>query len=195
MPLQLGIIVTLTHTIGVFILGAAVLLASKYVVAESIYPWLGFISGMLILAIGGWQLVRRLSGPAAQLDPHDPAVVASGRGHSHALPERITVASLMALGVSGGMVPCPSALVLLLASVALHRTAFGLALVGIFSLGLATVLILIGLLMLSARRFGERWMPTGGLTWFRYLPVASSIAVSVLGLLIALQSLRAGGQI
>ena len=57
----LGIIVTLTHTAAVFALGVAVLFASRYVLPERLYPWLGFVSGMMILSIGAWQLVRRWS--------------------------------------------------------------------------------------------------------------------------------------
>ena len=109
----LGAIVTLTHTIGVFALGLVVLFLSEYVLPERLYPWLGFASGMIIVAIGLWSLTRRLAraytpGQSATLaDPHGPG------GHTHAIPDKITLTSLVALGVSGGMVPCPSALVVL----------------------------------------------------------------------------------
>ncbi len=182
----LGMVVTVTHTIGVFLLGLVVLFFSRHIVAEAVYPWLGFVSGMTILAIGAWQLVRRLSGPPMGFDPHDPAAIAAGTGHGHALPDRITPRSLIMLGISGGMVPCPSALILLLAAIALHRVAFGLTLVGVFSIGLATVLILIGLMMVYARQLIERLIPDRRAGLFRYMPIISSAAVSVLGLLIAL---------
>ena len=187
----LGAIVTLTHTIGVFALGLVVLFLSEYVLPERLYPWLGFASGMIIVAIGLWSLTRRLAraytpGQSATLaDPHGPG------GHTHAIPDKITLASLVALGVSGGMVPCPSALVVLLSAVALGRVAFGLILIVAFSLGLAMVLIVIGLLILRARQSFERFRWSGGL--FEKLPIASALAVTVIGGLIAWRSLAVAG--
>lgn len=186
----LGAIVTLTHTVGVFALGLVVLFASRYVLPADLYPWLGFFSGMMIFAIGGWQLVRRVSlsrssNALAIGHVHGPG------GHSHALPDRITPGALIALGVSGGMVPCPSALVLLLSAVALHRVGLGLLLIVAFSLGLAIVLIVIGLLMLYARRAIESLNWQSKMT--RHLPIASSLIVTLLGFGIAVQSLTSGG--
>jgi nickel/cobalt transporter (NicO) family protein len=59
--------------------------------------------------------------------------------------------SLLALGISGGLVPCPSALVVLLSAIALHRIAFGLVLIIAFSVGLASVLTGIGIMMVKAQ--------------------------------------------
>src|SRR5947208_5349672 len=72
-------------------------------------------------------------------------------GHSHVPEGPITMGSLIALGASGGLVPCPSALVLLLSSIAIGRIGFGLALLVSFSLGLAGVLMGIGLAVLYAK--------------------------------------------
>ena len=65
-------------------------------------------------------------------------------GHSHEIPSKVTLGSLLTLGISGGIVPCPGALVILLLAVALHRIAFGLLLLVAFSVGLAAILIAIG---------------------------------------------------
>ena len=103
---------------------------------------------------------------------HDP----SRGGHTHAVPDRISPGSLLAMGVSGGMVPCPSALLVLLGAVALHRTGLGLVLIVVFSLGLAAVLIAMGLLAVHARRllgrlrFGDRGGLRGGCRWCRPPP-------------------------
>ncbi len=75
-----------------------------------------------------------------------------GHGHSHAAPDDLSWRSLIALGISGGLLPCPSALVVLLSAVALHRVAFGMALIVAFSLGLAVVISGIGMTVLYARR-------------------------------------------
>ena len=82
--------------------------------------------------------------------------------------------------------PCPAALILLLAAVSQHRTALGLALVVAFSLGLAGVLTAVGLLFVKGGRVFEQSSKTQTLT--RFLPVVSSLAIAVLGALIAVQS-------
>jgi nickel/cobalt transporter (NicO) family protein len=178
----LGIIVTITHVAAVFALGIIVLLASKYVMPESVYPWLGFVSGVMIAAIGVWQFTRRFA--IARLSGGDE------HGHSHALPDRVTMGSLVTLGISGGIVPCPSALVVLLSAIALHRIGFGLVLIVFFSMGLAAVLIAIGMTMLYARRVAEKFEWQGG--WIGKLKLASPIAIALLGGAIAIQSALTG---
>jgi ABC-type nickel/cobalt efflux system permease component RcnA len=100
----------------------------------------------------------------------------------------VTWRSLLALGVSGGLLPCPSALVVLLGAIALHRVAFGLLLIVAFSLGLAGVLVGIGLLLVLARGLLQRLSLGGGGLATRYLPVASAFVVLVAGLFITLQA-------
>ena len=99
----------------------------------------------------------------------------------------MTFGSLLALGVSGGIIPCPSALVVLLAAISLNRAALGVLLILAFSLGLAVVLSGIGITMVQARSLFERLPVNSGFA--RRLPVLSSAVVSVLGLGIALQAL------
>ena len=99
--------------------------------------------------------------------------------------------SLLALGISGGLLPCPSALVVLLSAIALHRVAFGMLLIVAFSLGLAGVLTGIGLLLVYARRLFER-VPTDG-RLLRALPVASAMFVTAAGFAIAYGALVQAG--
>src|SRR5204863_293508 len=105
-------------------------------------------------------------------------------GHSHLPPgadgSAVTWRSLLALGVSGGLLPCPSALVVMLGAIALGRVAFGLALVLAFSLGLAAVLIGLGVLLVYAGRLFVR-VPTDKRI-FRLIPVGSAAVILVLGL-------------
>jgi nickel/cobalt exporter len=109
-----------------------------------------------------------------------------GRMHSHLPPgaagEPVTWRGLLALGISGGLVPCPSAMVLLLAAVALNKTAFGLLLVVAFSIGLAMTLTAVGLAFLYARNRLRR--PASGARWRQLLPVASAAAITVLGIVL-----------
>ena len=102
-----------------------------------------------------------------------------GHVHSHDLPKSITWGSLVALGVSGGLIPCPDAIAILLVAVAINRIVLGLALIVSFSLGLAVVLVIIGLLMVNGRHLFDhvdafdRFAPL--------LPMASALVVVGLG--------------
>jgi nickel/cobalt exporter len=104
----------------------------------------------------------------------------------------VTLKELFALGVTGGIVPCPAALVVLLSALSLGRLAFGLVLITAFSVGLAAVLILIGLLMVYARHAMARFQGEGTLVT-RWLPLASSAIMAVLGIWIAVRALTTAG--
>ncbi len=180
----LGAIVTITHTLGVFALGLATLLASRYVVPERLYPILSGLSGLTVCGLGLWLLQRRvrrlLRGPAVPK-------TTGGHGH-HQLPEGpITARALVALGVSGGIIPCPSALVVLLAAVALHRIAYGMFLITAFSFGLASVLVALGLLVVRARRWLEGFQVSGAL--LRRIPVVSAATITAIGAALVVRAL------
>ena len=100
----------------------------------------------------------------------------------------LSLSGLFALGITGGIVPCPAALVVLLGALAFHRVAFGLFLIVAFSAGLAAVLISLGLAMVYAGRFMSRFGAQGPLTQ-RWLPLASSAVITVIGVTLTLQSL------
>jgi len=203
--LVLGLVVTATHTAGVYLLGAVTLYASQYVVPERLYPWLGALSGLTIAGLGFMMFLRRYT---AAMRPH-------GHGHSHAHDhahgpdgadhapgahdhhhpppgEAVSLRQLVALGISGGIVPCPAALVVLLSAVALRRVAFGLLLILAFSVGLAVVLIAIGLLMVYAGRLMSRFRGDGVIIT-RWLPLTSSAIITLLGVALAIQALMAAG--
>ena len=207
----LGIIVTVTHTLGVFGLGFLTLFASKYVVPEKLYPILSAISGLAVFGVGAWLLVSRLRGAASNRghdqghahdhdhSPDQGHTHDADGGHSHGLGSHhhhdipqgpITARSLLALGISGGIVPCPSALVVLLSAVALHRVAYGMALITAFSIGLASVLIVIGLMVVSTRHLFERFPAGEGL--LRRLPVASAAAITLIGIMLVIRAVTQG---
>ncbi|MGH3145962.1 MAG: sulfite exporter TauE/SafE family protein, partial [Rubrobacter sp.] len=118
-----------------------------------------------------------------------------GHAHGHLPPgadrDGVTLRGLLALGVSGGLIPCPAALVLLLSAISLGRLGFGMVLVVAFSVGLAFVLTGIGLLMIYARRVFERYSFEARAP--RFLPVASALVISLVGLVIVLGSLAQTG--
>jgi ABC-type nickel/cobalt efflux system permease component RcnA len=139
-------------------------------------------------------------------DHHSCSHRNSDHAHSHHLDDRadshshdkaqaaegITLRNLFLLGITGGIVPCPAALVVLLGALAIHRLAFGLFLIVAFSAGLAVVLVSFGLAMVYARRFMSRLESRGPLTE-RWLPLASSAAITVIGVTITIQSLVTAG--
>jgi nickel/cobalt exporter len=204
--LFLGGVVTLTHTIGVFALGLITLVGSRYILPEDLYPWLGFVSGVSIVIIGISLFRKRLKALKAK-DHHDPAHLHS-HGHSHTHHHHnhesdhdhdhshtpadpgsgmITWKSLLTVGISGGALPCPSALVVLLSAISLHRVGFGLLLILAFSLGLAVVLTSIGVLFVYASGWTSNFR-VGGKLLYR-MPLVSSLIISILGFAIAIQSL------
>ncbi len=201
----LGLIVTASHTMGVFALGAITLYASRYIVPEQLYPWLGVLSGLTIAGLGCYMLLRRLTGTATDHshlpgDPQShwfarkiPLEDIADREQTQLLKtsgKSVSLTQLFTLGVTGGIIPCPAALIVLLSAFALHRIALGFFLIVAFSLGLAAVLIGFGTLMVYARRFMTRLQVDGPLTK-RWLPVLSSAFITVLGCVVAWQALAA----
>jgi nickel/cobalt exporter len=214
--LILGATVTITHTAGVFALGIVTLSLSQFIVPEQLYPWLNLASGVMVVCIGAFAIRDRLrrwlraarSRPAASGDSHEHGHEGAhdhaqdhghdhaahdhghdhGHGHSHAAPDELSMRSLVALGVSGGLLPCPSALVVLLSAIALHRLAFGLALIVAFSFGLASVISGIGLAVLYARRLFTR-LPSDHGRVVQVLPVASAVIITALGIVLTARSL------
>jgi len=186
----LGLIVTFTHTVSVFGLGLVTLYLSRFVLPERIAPVLGVISGLTIVWVGATLLYRRVMARGA------PALSSGlvhdhGDGHVHThVPDEISMGGLIALGASGGLVPCPSALVLLLTSVSLNRVALGLTLLTSFSAGLAVVLSAIGLIVLYAKHL----LPDSGSAaknpWFRWLPIASAAVGVCIGIAMTWVSAR-----
>ncbi len=175
----LGLVVTFTHTVSVFLLGFVTLFLSQYILPERLYPMLGTVSGLSIVWIGATLFAGRMRAARSRHSAH---------AHSHVPEGEVSLTSLMALGASGGLVPCPSALVLLLSSVAVGRIALGLTLLAAFSTGLAVVLMTVGLAALYARRLfpGER---APRRLAFRYLPVASAGIIVCVGALMTAAAL------
>lgn len=200
--LVLGLATTIAHTAGVFLLGFVTLFLAAYILPEQIYPWLELSSGLLVVGIGLALLLARIHAlrrPSQAVHDHHHHDHTHDHHHDHAhehhdhdhgfgahrheLPgddgRPVTWRSLIALGISGGLIPCPSALVILLSAIALNRVAFGLALILAFSVGMAAVLTGIGLLLVSARRLFER-MPTEH-RLLQVLPVLSAALITGIG--------------
>ena len=177
----LGLIVTATHTVGVFTLGLVTLALSQFIVPDQLYPWLNLASGLLVVSIGVSVFGSRWRHARAHEHGH------GHHHHHHGVDDTPGFRSLFAVGVSGGLLPCPSALVVLLAAISLHRVAFGLLLIVAFSLGLALSITGVGLVAVLAKRVFARAKFDGRL--LRALPALSAAVILIAGVLMTVHAI------
>ncbi|MCB0166456.1 MAG: sulfite exporter TauE/SafE family protein [Anaerolineae bacterium] len=227
--LFLGVTTTITHTFGVFMVGFLTLFASRFILPEQLYPWLGVLSGVTVVWIGLSMFRGRLLTLKDHHHSNDHHHHHHDEGHHHHhhdldhhhhhhhhdhdhyhlhshLPpgadgSAVTWRSLLALGISGGLLPCPSALIVMLSAIALQRIGFGLLLVIAFSLGLAGVLTAIGIMWVQARQIIERAPQLAYRLqpifkykrWWQIVPAMSALVIAMIGLGVTLQALAQTG--
>jgi nickel/cobalt exporter len=201
--LALGATVTVTHTIGVFALGVVTLALSQYVLPEDLYPWLTLVSGLLVVVIGAGVLRARVRRARAAREMHSREHRShththehhsgehhghshAGRPHSHG-PEDLSWKGLLGMGTAAGLIPCPSALVVLLAAISQHEVALGLLLITAFSLGLAGTLTVLGLVVVHARKLIPPHLAAGRLA--AVLPAASALLIVGVGFVLTAKAL------
>lgn len=207
--LALGGIVSLMHTTSVLVLASFLATVGRDVEVERVYPALTVVAGALVIGVGGNLLRRRLTARAqararpdhvhAQGDrhihphggdhdhPHDPGHTHGPGTHTHDVPEGVrplSRAGLVALGTSGGLFPSPSAVVVLVGAFALGRAGLGLALIAAFSVGLAAVLVGVGLVLVAGR---DRLSSSGATLRVAWLPIVGAAAMTVLGAVLVVQ--------
>jgi len=186
----LGAIVTITHTIGVFMLGFVTLLLSQYILPEDLYPWLNLVAGLLVVTVGLGVLRARVRAAKAQHHHHHHHHDHDHHhehDHSHEIPDRVTWRGLFGMGAAAGLIPCPSALVVLLGAIAQHQVGLGLVLILAFSLGLATTLSGLGIAVVYAKRALTRVRVPSRLV--TALPAASAVLIVGVGLVLTAQSI------
>jgi len=164
----LGATVTVTHTAGVLLLGVVALTLSAFILPEQLYPWLNLASGLLVVGVGAAVLRKR----ARRRHHH----------HHHHHPEDLSTRGILAMGASAGLIPCPSALVVLLGAVAQHQLALGLVMIVAFSLGLAATLTALGIAVVHATK-----LPVPGRV-AAALPTASAFAIVCVGVVLTVQA-------
>jgi len=215
----IGVTVTATHTAGVLVLGV-VLSAVTTLAPEDLYPWLALASGLLLVAIGAGLLrsavrlrssgeVRSLvtagvghSHPDRHTHDHPPAHAhahahdhppAHAHAHASASSDPVSRRNLVALGLAGGLVPSPSALVVLLGAIALGRAWFGVVLVVGYGAGMAATLTGAGLLLVRFRAALDRGAssarPEIVAVVARVLPVVTAGLVLAGGAVLAVRAL------
>jgi nickel/cobalt transporter (NicO) family protein len=182
----LGGIVTFTHTASVIAVGLLALLAGEYILPDVLVPALEVCAGLLVVALGArlvWTRWKLRSGERHDDHHHD-------HHHHHLPPKDVRPGDLVAMGVSGGLVPCPEALGVMLIAVGVGRIGLGLALIVAFSFGLAAVLIAIGVLLVRSKSRLDR-LGKPGSRWQRLLPLVSAVIVTLLGVGIVVNGLLA----
>ena len=183
--LVLGPVVALSHTAGVLLLGAITLSASRLIAPERLYPYLSTTSGAIVLGIGVTLLARRIRGAHGHGHPH---------GHAHERSATTTAFGwrpLVALGLSGGLVPSASALLLLLGAIQFNRIGLGLVLILAFGFGMAATLVTVGLALVGARRVAQdvasRYRSVGRAV--HLMPELAALVVMLFGVAMTAQGL------
>jgi len=154
----------------VLLLGVVALTLSAFVLPEQLYPWLNLASGLLVVVVGAGVLRARARRRKAHAHHH----------HHH--PEDLSARGILAMGASAGLIPCPSALVVLLGAVAQHQLALGLVMIVAFSLGLAATLTALGIAVVHATK-----LPVPGRV-AAVLPTASPFAIVCVGIVLTVQA-------
>jgi ABC-type nickel/cobalt efflux system permease component RcnA len=208
--LAVGATVTLTHTGGVLLLGLLLTVSAGFA-GETVLGWLGVVSGVLVAVVGAAMLARSVRRTRGSQDQHDhhhhhhrhhshehEHGPEHGHGHGHEdhhhhhrdRPSRL---SIVGMGVAGGLVPSPSALVILLGAVGLGRTGFGILLILGYGLGMAATLTAAGLLLIRLRdRLASRAGTVGRLS--RLVARLSTVAPQATAGLVVLVGLGLAGR-
>jgi nickel/cobalt transporter (NicO) family protein len=201
--ITLGLSTTVTHTASVVLLGAMSLGFASFIDSSELLRALRIGSGSIIVGLGIYLLVKRIRGRNIVQATHSHNAHAhhhsTGHSHSHGhthdhanddsgdhsrADQPITTRRLIAMGASGGILPCPEALGVLILAVGVRRQVFGMAMIVAFSAGLASVLVAVGITLVRTRSFVQRFSAIPESVTQTWLPAASALVVTILGLAI-----------
>ena len=177
----LGLIIAITHTFTIIALGIIVKLAYGAIMTSVVQPQpsgaepipvpgakiMRLIAGGLIMMVGIWLIIGR-----KRIHSHEH--------HDHEAEHHQGIWQILLLGISGGMVPCPEGMALLLMAIAAGQTGRGLTLVLAFSLGVAIVIVTIGIMVCKLTSIAEHLFQRTG-KWVHGLPVISGSLIVILG--------------
>jgi ABC-type nickel/cobalt efflux system permease component RcnA len=205
----LALTITFSHVFSVILIGFAAFVVMDVFWSEKVSVWLGIVSGIIITVIGIWLFIQRLQvwhmkqnnslytvrtaeKKNSSKNHNDHHHSSSNHSHRHKLlhsssDPNISIWSNVTLGISSGIVPCPKALVILLLAVSLQKEMLGITIVTIFSMGMALVLVGIGITLVKAshllkNRFQSRRI--------QILPIIGSIIIIILGFIITIRTVQ-----
>ncbi len=186
----LALTLTVTHVISVLILGFLALWVADFFMPEKTAKWMGLFSGVSIISIGVWLFYSRFKAiKNSSLDhshdhchPATPGLNSCSNSHDgvhhHHYDSNFSVWQNIALGVSGGIVPCPKALVILLLAISLQKITLGILIVVAFSLGLSLVLVVLGIVMIKASHLIKGRLEGRSI---QYIPIIGSVIIVGVG--------------
>jgi nickel/cobalt exporter len=200
--LLLGLVVTFTHSFSIIVLGVLAKVSSRYFTDQVLHAYLGLFASILILGIGLWMMKTRWAALKNPSIAHHHGQLSHSHTHDHNHHHHDNhnayhmhhedkppgLVGLILLGISGGIVPCPAALAILLASASVGDIGRGLALVIIFSVGLAFSLVVIGLVVVNSVRFAQRFLDTK--KFIAKISFASAGIITMIGVFTLYSSLR-----
>jgi len=203
--LVLGIFVTLSHTSGIVLVALLATLGSAWMIPQRVEAYLAVATGIIVIGIGCWMLRTQMqllatkhvhdhSHQHGHSHDHGPSGYHShgwGRLHSHDIEtltqDRPRLGMLLALGIAGGLLPDPGALAILLAAIAKGKLVLGLGTVIVFSLGFASVLVVVGVV---AARLGELILGWLSGRWIGWIQIAAALLILGVGLVLTLSAWR-----
>lgn len=180
--LALGIFVTLAHTSGIVAFGLLATLGSA-ALSQRAEAYLSVLMAILMCGLGLWLLavqIHKLRHAHAPTGAHTHF----GVTHSHRVElftpagERPSWTFLLGLGLAGGLLPDPAALAVLLGAIATGKLVLGLMTVFLFSVGFASVLVLVGVVV---GRLGQVVLDWTHSRWLDLLQVAVAGLIAVVG--------------
>jgi ABC-type nickel/cobalt efflux system permease component RcnA len=185
----LGVAVAAMHTASVLVLGLGLQLALRPgsgglpALTEQVTPWLRVASGVMVLAVGIHLLVRVRARHRAHTHAHAPAAAATSP---------FSRRGLVTLGAAGGLLPSPSAFLVLTTTAFMGRLWFGLLLVAVFSVGLAATLTAVGLAAVRGRQaLTDRVSDAARLRLLRLASTGGAVVVLLGGIVLTVAGARA----
>ncbi len=193
----LGIASTFSHTAVIWILAFVGLHYSSSLNVEKLEPYFQLAIGIVVIGMACWMLYKtRQAQQEAHSHEHGPLEFGDAHERAHAaeiqkqlMDKQVTTGQIILFGLTGGLMPCPSAFALLLVCLQLKKVTLGFALVLGFSIGLAITLVTVGTVAaISVKHVSKRFKSFGAFA--RKVPYLSSTVLIFIGGLVALQGLR-----
>jgi nickel/cobalt exporter len=199
--LVLGIFVTLSHTSGIVLVAVLATLGSTWLIPQRVEAYLAVATGILVIGIGCWMLRTQMRLLPVAVEEHGHARSPGGGRHYHShgwgvahshdietiTQARAKLAILLGLGVAGGLLPDPGALAILLAAIAGGKLILGLFTVLVFSLGFASVLVVVGVVAARVGRLILTWLSS---RWVGWVQMGAALLIILVGLILTANAWR-----
>ena len=183
----MGLTTTATHTFSVILLGIIVMFFSQFILPSTLYPLIARASAVLIICTGIYILYSRIHKRLHKnnFSEEENHTHSHAHGHSHShhhhVHDQKTTAQAFWLAFSGGLIPCPAALTVLLGGISIGKIGYGIMMILVFSIGLGGALVLLGVLIISSQSFFNRM--EGVRAYVKYLDLIGPSFIIFIGIL------------